>query len=52
MLDDISWLRGYLARRLTVGRTGLYVAENTLKYTMLLLLIQFLTMVQKPFLLK
>lgn len=29
MLDDISWLRGYLARRLTVGRTGLYVAENT-----------------------
>jgi len=29
MLDDIAWLRGYLSRRLTVGRTGLWVAENT-----------------------
>lgn len=29
MLDDISWLQGYLARRLTTGRTGLWVAENT-----------------------
>lgn len=28
MLDDIEWLRGYLARRLTTGRTGLWVAEN------------------------
>jgi hypothetical protein len=36
MLDDISWLRGYLARRLTVGRTGLYVAENTQIYNALL----------------
>lgn len=35
MLDDISWLRGYLARRLTVGRTGLYVAENTQIYNAL-----------------
>jgi len=29
MLDDIAWLQGYLARRLTTGRTGLWVAENT-----------------------
>lgn len=29
MLDDIEWLQGYLARRLTTGRTGLWVAENT-----------------------
>lgn len=28
MLDDIEWLQGYLARRLTTGRTGLWVAEN------------------------
>ena len=28
MLDDIEWLQGYLARRLTIGRTGLWVAEN------------------------
>lgn len=27
-LDDIEWLQGYLARRLTTGRTGLWVAEN------------------------
>lgn len=35
MLDDISWLQGYLARRLTVGRTGLWVAENTQIYNKL-----------------
>lgn len=35
MLEDISWLQGYLARRLTVGRTGLWVAENTQIYTAL-----------------
>lgn len=29
MLDDISWLQGYLARQLTIGRKGLWVAENT-----------------------
>lgn len=29
MLDDISWLRGYLSRKLMTGKTGLYVAENT-----------------------
>ena len=29
MLDDVAWLQGYLARRLTTGRTGLFVAENT-----------------------
>jgi len=35
MLDDISWLQGYLSRRLTVGRTGLWVAENTQIYNKL-----------------
>lgn len=30
MLDDIAWLRSYLTRQLTVGRRGLFVAENTL----------------------
>lgn len=35
MLDDIPWLMGYLARRLTVGRTGLWVAENTQIYNAL-----------------
>lgn len=30
MLDDIPWLRSYLTRQLTVGRRGLFVAENTL----------------------
>lgn len=35
MLDDISWLMGYLSRRLTVGRTGLWVAENTQIYNAL-----------------
>lgn len=35
MLDDIAWLRGYLARRLTTGRTGLWVAENTQIYNAL-----------------
>lgn len=35
MLDDIAWLRGYLARRLTTGRTGLWVAENTQIYNKL-----------------
>src|SRR5690606_37796220 len=35
MLDDIAWLQGYLARRLTVGRTGLWVAENTQIYNAL-----------------
>src|SRR5690606_23483885 len=35
MLDDIPWLMGYLARRLTVGRTGLWVAENTQMYNAL-----------------
>ena len=29
MLDDVSWLRGYLSRKLLTGRAGLYVAENT-----------------------
>lgn len=35
MLDDIEWLQGYLARRLTTGRTGLWVAENTQIYNKL-----------------
>lgn len=35
MLEDIPWLMGYLARRLTVGRTGLWVAENTQIYNAL-----------------
>lgn len=35
MLDDVSWLQGYLSRRLTVGRTGLWVAENTQIYNKL-----------------
>lgn len=35
MLDDIAWLQGYLARRLTIGRTGLWVAENTQVYNAL-----------------
>lgn len=35
MLDDIAWLQGYLTRRLTVGRTGLWVAENTQIYNKL-----------------
>lgn len=35
MLDDIAWLQGYLARRLTTGRTGLWVAENTQIYNAL-----------------
>lgn len=30
MLDDIAWLRSYITRQLTVGRRGLFVAENTL----------------------
>lgn len=29
MVDDIAWLGSYLALRLTVGRQGLFVAENT-----------------------
>lgn len=29
MLDDLSWLRGYLGRKLLTGKKGLYVAENT-----------------------
>lgn len=28
MLDDVAWLRGYLSRKLTTGRYGLFVAEN------------------------
>lgn len=35
MLDDIAWLMGYLSRQLTVGRRGLWVAENTQIYTSL-----------------
>ena len=35
MLDDIPWLQGYLSRKLTTGRTGLWVAENTQIYTKL-----------------
>jgi len=35
MLDDIEWLQGYLSRRLTTGRTGLWVAENTQIYNKL-----------------
>lgn len=35
MLDDIAWLQGYLSRRLTTGRTGLWVAENTQIFTKL-----------------
>lgn len=35
MLDDIEWLQGYLARRLTTGKTGLWVAENTQIYNKL-----------------
>jgi len=35
MLDDIEWLQGYLARFLTTGRTGLWVAENTQIYNKL-----------------
>lgn len=30
MLDDVEWLRSYIARTLTTGRKGLWVAENTL----------------------
>ncbi len=30
MLDDVEWLRSYIARTLTSGRKGLWVAENTL----------------------
>lgn len=30
MLEDVEWLRSYLARTLTTGRKGLFVAENTL----------------------
>lgn len=30
MLDDVAWLRSYITRQLTVGRRGLFVAENTL----------------------
>lgn len=29
MLEDLSWLRGYLSRKLLTGKFGLYVAENT-----------------------
>lgn len=29
MLDDIAWLRSFIAQQLTVGRRGLFVAENT-----------------------
>ena len=29
MLDDVSWLRGYLSRKLLTGKKGLFVAENT-----------------------
>lgn len=35
MLADIPWLMGYLSRKLTVGRTGLWVAENTQIYNVL-----------------
>lgn len=28
MLDDIAWLRNFIAQQLTVGRRGLFVAEN------------------------
>lgn len=35
MLDDIAWLQGYLSRQLTVGRRGLWVAENTQIYNTL-----------------
>lgn len=35
MLDDTEWLQGYLARFLTTGKTGLWVAENTQIYTKL-----------------
>lgn len=35
MLDDISWLQGYLSRQLTVGKRGLWVAENTQIYNTL-----------------
>lgn len=35
MLDDIPWLMGFLSRKLTVGRTGLWVAENTQIYNTL-----------------
>jgi len=35
MLDDIEWLQGYLARFLTTGKTGLWVAENTQIYNKL-----------------
>lgn len=30
MLEDVEWLQSYLARTLTTGRKGLFVAENTL----------------------
>lgn len=30
MLDDVEWLQSYIARTLTTGRKGLWVAENTL----------------------
>lgn len=29
MLDDIAWLRSFITQQLTVGRRGLFVAENT-----------------------
>lgn len=35
MLDDIPWLQGYLSRQLTVGKRGLWVAENTQIYNAL-----------------
>ena len=35
MLDDISWLQSYLARQLTTGRKGMWVAENTQIYNAL-----------------
>lgn len=35
MLDDIPWLMGYLSRQLTVGKRGLWVAENTQIYNTL-----------------
>src|SRR5699024_1657676 len=35
MLDDIVWLRGYLNQMLLTGKSGLFVAENTLIYNAL-----------------